>query len=169
MDQLTSESVHENDATSGFNSSKLLIFTIACCQQALAECGLAQEKPVQEGACNRLATDSVSKQDDVTLVCKKLLSARCVRQQIKAMQGWKLQHTQLAAAATAPQCSKQRTASDSEGAMHSERCAGFDATAGCSNTEESSLGCRADVVQPAVASTDNETSSAAADTSPCLR
>lgn len=167
MDKLTSESVHENDAVLGIDSSKLLIITVVCCRQALAECGL---KPVQDEPSNTLKTNSVYKQDDVTLVCKKLLSAKCVRQQIEAMQEHQLHHTQSAAAATAPQCSKQRTESDSEDAMHTDRCAEFNATAGCSNTEESSQGCLADVVEPAVASpTNSEASGAAADTSPRLR
>lgn len=144
--------------------------TIVCCWQALAECGLAQQKPVQDAALNRLNTNSVYTEGDITLVCNKLLSARCVRQQVEAMQERQLQHTQSTAAAAAPQCSKQRTESDSEDATHTERCAGSDATAECSKAEEFSQGCIADVVKLAVASsTDNDTSGAAADTSPCLR
>lgn len=91
-----------------------------------------------------------------------------MRQQIEAIQ--ERQHTQLAAAAAAPECSKQRIVSDSMDAIHADSCAGLDATAGCSKAEESSQDCFADVVQPAVASpTDNETNGAAADMSPRLR
>lgn len=171
MDQLTSQYVHERMHCFVLihPDSRLHMYaTIMCCWQALAECGLAQQKPVQDASLNKLIRNSVYKEGDVTLVCNKLLSARCVREQIEAMQERQLQQTQSTAVATAPQCSKQRT--ESEDAMHAERCAGSDATAGCIKAEESSQGCVADVVKPAVASpTDHGTSRAAADTSLCLR
>ena len=104
------------------------------------------------------------------LVCSKLLSATCVRQQIEAIQERQLQHRQIADEVSAQQCSKQSTLSDPQEAMHSDRTAGFNVPKGCTDTQETTLGGCADAVEPTVDSrTKQETAGAAAAILSCVR
>lgn len=132
---------------------------ILCCAQALAECGLLQEKPIGERP-EKLKRTSEQNHNGIMLVCNKLLSARCVRQQIKAIEEQQLQARQIAEGVSSQQCSKQSTLSDLQDTMPTDRQAASNVTTGC-NT---------DVAQPAVDSqTNKETTGAAAAISSCIR
>lgn len=136
---------------------------IVSCWQALAECGHVQEKPIEDRPSESLESSSEQDHDGIMLVCNKLLSARCVRQQIEAIQERQLQDRQIADEVSAQQCSIQSTLSDSQEPMPTDRQAGFNVTTGCSNTEETTLGGYADaVVLTEDSQTKQETADAAA-------
>ena len=138
---------------------------ILCCLQALAECGLVQDK-----SCQTLGSSSAQNDNGNMLVCNKLLSARCVRQQIESIQQRQLQDRQIAIGVSVQQCSKQSTVSELQEHRHTDRQAGFDVTKARRNTQEIILGGGADVTEPNVDSqTCTETTGAAAATSSCIR
>ena len=125
---------------------------------------------MQDKPCKKLGSSSVQNDDGNMLVCNKLLSARCVRQQIESIQQRQLQDRQIAIGVSAQQCKKQSTLSDLQKPMYTDEQAGFDVTKGRKNTHEIILGDCADVSEQNVDSqTCTETTGAAATTSSCIR
>ena len=128
-----------------------------------------QENPIEDSPSKKLKCTSVQNHDGM-LVCNKLLSARCVRQQIMAIKQQQSQDGQIADRVSSQQCSKKGTMSDLQEAMQANRQAGCTVTKGCSNTEKTAPGGCTDAMQPAVDPQSNtETTGAAAATSSCIR
>lgn len=140
-----------------------------CCQQAIGQCGLAQERLIQETPANQLDTTSSQIQNHVTLVYNKLLSARCVQQQIETIQQQQVQ-VEEADAAAGQQHSKQSTLSGETAPVHTNRHAGSGVTNACSNFQEPAPDCCADALKPVMASlTDEQTADAATAAVACIR
>ena len=139
---------------------------LLCYQQALAKCGLVQERPSQDTSSNALDNQPPQRQDDVILVCNKLLSARCVRQQIEAIQ----EHKQAASVAPGQQNSEQSPLNPTE-LMLTNTQAGLGSTTECGNIEESTLRCCADGLEQAMETHTDARTAADVTTAalPCIR
>ena len=71
-------------------SSKYDGITVVVNEQAVAECGLVQPGHIQDAAANN--SEGAQSQHTMTqLICGKILSARCVQEQIKLIKEWQLQ------------------------------------------------------------------------------
>ena len=72
--------------------SMILALTCVVNKQALAEYGFAPAAPIQDAAANESEGVPAQSQHTMTkLICGKILSARCVQQQIKLMKEQQLQ------------------------------------------------------------------------------
>lgn len=99
----------------------------------------------------------------------KLLSARCVQQQIETIQQQQVQ-VEEADAAAGQQRSKQSTLSSETAPVHTNRHAGSGVTNACSNFQEPAPHCSADALKPVMAlHTDEQTADAAAAAVACIR
>ena len=137
----------------------------SCCQQALGKCGLVQESLTQAKPASK--QDDTTSQNDITLVCNKLLSATCVRQQIEAIQKQQAQDREANTAA-GQQCSKQSSLLDPVAPVHTSRHVVSAVTN--EGSKEPAVACCAEASGPAVAPhTDEQTAVAATTTSARIR
>lgn len=150
----------------------LCVLNVLCCRQALGKCGLVQERLTQNKPATPSDATTAQQQNDTALVCNKLLSATCVRQQIDAIQKQQAQGKEADTAA-GQYCSKKSTPLDAVAPVHSSRQLESGVTNGCSNPMEPAVACCADEheqLAPAVdPDTDEQTAVAATTASACIR